>query len=175
MTAFVHGAQYQWHNDDTNKDGATVLSRLRPAHVRAKGYANLRCAWVLGCPAELHPRRPSWTHPTERNYAAAFRVLFAEHGGNATAGDGAAGGDGEKGGELQPPEAVGVSCCAQFAVSREMVRRRPKRAYEHWRRWLLETPLDDEVSGRILEYSWHSKSLSSLRWSSVRCAGLRIG
>lgn len=34
---------------------------------------------------------------------------------------------------------------------------RPKSEYERIRDWLLETELADQISGRVLEYSWHSK------------------
>jgi hypothetical protein len=61
------------------------------------------------------------------------------------------------------PEAVGVSCCAQFAVTGDKVRQRPKSDYEVYRRWLMETDLPDDISGRVMEYSWHSKS--DLSWS----------
>ncbi|KAL2152155.1 hypothetical protein VTH82DRAFT_5339 [Thermothelomyces myriococcoides] len=53
------------------------------------------------------------------------------------------------------PERVGVSCCSQFAVSREAVRARPREDYVRWRDWLLRTPLDDDLSGRVFEYMWH--------------------
>jgi len=26
-----------------------------------------------------------------------------------------------------------------------------------WRQWLMDTELDDSISGRVMEYSWHSK------------------
>ena len=39
---------------------------------------------------------------------------------------------------------------------------RPKSDYEDYRRWLLETRLPDDISGRILEYSWHSMNSSLL-------------
>ena len=133
---FIHGAQYQWHNDDANKDSATVIARLRLPHLRARGYVNLRCVWTLGCPAEIpHPARPLSDQPTQRHYADAFAELFP---GRAL------------------PDNVGVSCCAQFGVTADMVRRHPKETYERWRRWLWDTPLDDATSGRIMEYSWHS-------------------
>jgi Protein of unknown function (DUF3431) len=37
------------------------------------------------------------------------------------------------------------------------VQERPKSEYERIRDWLLETELADQISGRVLEYSWHSK------------------
>lgn len=53
------------------------------------------------------------------------------------------------------PEVVGVPCCSQFAVSRDQVLRRPKADYERYYNWVLSTELSDDVSGRVLEYSWH--------------------
>lgn len=61
------------------------------------------------------------------------------------------------------PEEVGVPCCSQFAVTRETIQRRPRDDYIGFRKWLIETELDDSLSGRVLEYSWHS----TLRQSPV--------
>ena len=52
------------------------------------------------------------------------------------------------------PSAVSQPCCAQFAVSGEQIRRTPLEEYVRLRDWLLHTPLDDEISGRIMEYTW---------------------
>lgn len=60
------------------------------------------------------------------------------------------------------PEVIGASCCAQFAVTADKIRERPKSDYETYRHWLLETKLPDDISGRILEYSWHCKNSSFL-------------
>jgi hypothetical protein len=65
--------------------------------------------------------------------------------------------------ELPMPETVGVACCGQFAVTAERIRRRPREDYERYRKWLLNTTLMDHVSGRIMEYSWHSKSTVRLQ------------
>lgn len=54
------------------------------------------------------------------------------------------------------PELVGTPCCGQFAVSRKKVHEREQEEYVRLRRWLIETALETSVSGRILEYSWHS-------------------
>ena len=43
----------------------------------------------------------------------------------------------------------------RFATTKATILAHPKEDYEHYRQWLLETPLPDDVSGRILEYSWH--------------------
>ncbi|MCJ1282176.1 hypothetical protein MMC26_001499 [Xylographa opegraphella] len=173
VTIFLHSARYQWHNDDPDygtpsspilplrpscepahsltttphTDGVPILQNLRLAHVHAQGYANLRCGWTLGCPAEIQPARHAAPSPpptsadtdtdaqrTEHYYAEAFRALFPEY---------------------PVPETVGVGCCAQFAVTRATLLARPRADYERYRAWLLATPLPDAVSGRVLEYSWH--------------------
>lgn len=52
-----------------------------------------------------------------------------------------------------------IQCCAQFTVTRGAIRQRHKEDYIRFRDWLLETPLQDELSGRFFEYSWHSECL----------------
>ncbi|KKZ60736.1 hypothetical protein EMCG_04584 [[Emmonsia] crescens] len=133
---FIHSQRYQWHNDDPLFDNVPILKNLQLPFLSKEGYLNLRCVWMLGCPVEIRP-----FEDTERKYVHAGAFF--------------------KGGfeELFPgtpvPQEVGVSCCAQFAVTGDQVRKRPKSEYEHFRQWLLNTPLPDELSGRIFEYSWH--------------------
>lgn len=50
-----------------------------------------------------------------------------------------------------------MTCCSQFAVRRETIRLRPRAEYVRFREWLLVSPLGDDLSGRVLEYSWHGK------------------
>lgn len=106
------------------------------------GYANLRCVWVIGCPGELRPLedekdpRNATELSTSNVYAEAYRELFP-------------------GAEV--PEAVGVSCCAQFSATRAKIQERPKSDYVRYLEWLKSTDLDDATSGRVFEYSWHSK------------------
>lgn len=142
---FMHSLRYQWHNDDPIYDGVPMLQNLRLSHVASQGYVNLRCAWLLGCPAEIHPKReqPKTGRQDDRTrsevaYAEGFTALFPG---------------------TPVPDEVGVGCGAQFAVSREKVLERPRESYEAYRKWLLDTPLEDAVSGRVMEYSWHSESL----------------
>ena len=144
---FQHANRYQWHNDDPLFDGARSLSRLRIPHVLEQGYVNLRCVWTLGCPHEIRPfeeesaaRDRSDDQAVEDRagdfYKASFEQLFAG---------------------LPVPEVVGAPCCAQFAVAAGKIHERPKSDYERYRQWLLDTELSDDLSGRIIEYMWHSK------------------
>jgi hypothetical protein len=62
------------------------------------------------------------------------------------------------------PEVIGTACCSQFAVSKEKVRERGVEHYERARRFLIETSLGSEISGRIFEYAWHSKIVPIFVW-----------
>ncbi|KAI1037335.1 hypothetical protein LB503_008858 [Fusarium chuoi] len=97
---------------DDNKAKLTVpMNKGREAMV---GYANLRCVWVLGCPAEIRPIKDE--APAKEGepiharhvYKAAFQELFPS---------------------LEIPEEVGVTCCSQFAVRRETIHLRPRAEY----------------------------------------------
>ncbi|KAL1999455.1 hypothetical protein VTN02DRAFT_4503 [Thermoascus thermophilus] len=133
---FIHSQRYQWHNDDPYYDGVPMIANVQTPFIEEQGYVNLRCTWVLGCPEEIHPF--SDTHREDVHAGEYFRTGYMELFPGA-----------------KVPEVVGVSCCAQFGVSRWKVRERPKSDYEHFRKWLKETSLSDELSGRIMEYSWH--------------------
>lgn len=50
---------------------------------------------------------------------------------------------------------ISVACCAQFAVSREQIYKRPLNDYIKIRQWVMDTEKDDAKSGRVMEYLWH--------------------
>lgn len=134
---FIHSQRYQWHNDDPYYDGIPPLQHFQVPYLQQQGYVNLRCVWTLGCPTEIRPLTD--THRNDVHAGEYFKNGFME---------------------LFPdtpvPEEVGVSCCAQFGVSRAKVLERPLADYERYRKWLSTTTLQDDLSGRIMEYSWHS-------------------
>jgi hypothetical protein len=138
---FVHPNRYQWHNDDPDYDGLPMLRHFQLPYLEQEGYVNIRCAWSLGCPSEIKPLDEEGEHREAvhagGDYKQAFQHLFP--------------------GEPVPRE-VGVSCCAQFAATKEKIWERKKSEYERYRKWIMDTNLSDSISGRILEYSWHSKS-----------------
>ncbi|KAK4038957.1 hypothetical protein C8A01DRAFT_16980 [Parachaetomium inaequale] len=145
-TIFAHASRFAWHNDDPDYDALPTLRNLKLGYVQSVGYVNLRCIWVLGCPVEIRPHidaaadlgHGSAADGRELTTKQIFKQAFEE---------------------LMPgvevPREVGVSCCSQFAVSREAVHSRPREDYVRWRNWLLQTPLADDLSGRVLEYMWH--------------------
>ena len=59
---FIHPNRYQWHNDDPDYDGLPMLRRLQLPFLEEQGYVNIRCAWSLGCPAEIKPLAEEGEH-----------------------------------------------------------------------------------------------------------------
>lgn len=53
------------------------------------------------------------------------------------------------------PEVIAAPCCSQFAVSRDQVRMHDLSAYQRFQSWVLDSVLDDDVTGRVMEYMWH--------------------
>jgi hypothetical protein len=139
--AFLHshrdGWPGGWHTDAAGYDNVISLQTLQISHVQEAGYANLRCLHNPGCPDEVQPFRDPRDpeRPVEHAMPETWSFLF----GNASA----------------VPPVIGAACCSQFAVSRTQILSRPLRDYIRIRDWLLQTPLSDYVSGRILEYLWH--------------------
>jgi hypothetical protein len=136
---FIHPNRYQWHNDDPDYDGLPMLRHFQIPYLEQEGYVNIRCAWSLGCPSEIKPLQEEGEHREAvhagGDYKQAFLHLFP--------------------GE-EVPSKVGVSCCAQFAATKEKIRERKKSEYERYRDWIMDTQLGDSISGRVFEYSWHS-------------------
>lgn len=139
---FLHAARYQWHNEDPMYDGVPPIQNLQLPYVDEEGYVNMRCTWLLGCPSEIHPAgyssKTDGVAETNEAYPEVMKVLLPG---------------------TPVPEAVGVHCGAQFAVSKKMILQRPLSDYQKIRDWLWETSLPDNVSGRVLEYMWHSEQL----------------
>ncbi|KAL2213152.1 hypothetical protein CC79DRAFT_1391123 [Sarocladium strictum] len=137
---FHHAERFQWHNDNPDYDALPLLQRFNFGYLKNEGYVNLRCVWILGCPVEIRPvldeAPPKEGEPVHAKhiYRAAFEQLFPE---------------------LAVPEQIGVTCCSQFALRRETIWQRPRSDYVRYRDWLLNSPLEDQLSGRVLEYSWH--------------------
>ncbi|KAF2757811.1 hypothetical protein EJ05DRAFT_477026 [Pseudovirgaria hyperparasitica] len=135
---FIHPTRFQWHNDDPDYDGLRMLRLFRLSYLRKEGYVNMRCVWVLGCPNEIKPLQQEGHHRDAVHagevYKKAFEDLFPQK---------------------PVPAAIGVSCCAQFAATKEKILENPKREYQRYRQWILDTDHADDISGRIFEYSWH--------------------
>ena len=137
ITIFVHSHQVAYHNNDLlDSDMPKMVRRLNHAHVQREGYFNLRCHHEPGCPDWIH------TNKTEQDTNRKEEVVFAKiwqdlHPGKPM------------------PSVLSVPCCSQFAASRDKLRTIPLDEWKRYRKWLIDTDLDDELSGRVWEYTWH--------------------
>jgi len=164
--AFLHshrsGFLQAWHVDAPLHDNVAAMRALRLDFVQENGYVNLRCNWNPGC---LKPHRKN-RHVTEQIWREIFEGTSTPPPPNTTVSTTTGSTDGEhassvslsRAGEqkvLAVPKEIGAACCAQFAVSRDQVRKRPVEDYIKFRQWVIETELDDASSGRVMEFLWH--------------------
>ena len=120
-------------------DGVPMITKLRLEYILEQGYANLRCTHAIGCPVELRPFDPSTNSSYTRDRTqAVFAESFAELVPNVAI-----------------PSEVGIPCGSQFGLSRATIHSRPQSDYIRYRDWLYSTNLEDEISGRVMEYIWH--------------------
>ena len=147
ITVFMHAhrsGNLSWHTDAPGHDAVINLKSLKLDYVLEKGYANLRCRAQPGCPVAIQPfrdgpipeeiTRNNAMRVVESNMVQAWEYIFPG---------------------TSVPEQIGAACCAQFAVTKQQIRNRPFEDYERVFQWLMESPLDDAISGRVLEYLWH--------------------
>ena len=136
VAMFMHAHEFAWHqNDLLNNDAVEMVKRLSSERVSREGYMNLRCHWMPGCPDWMHPGtvEEDINKQEEMVMAQAWAELFPDRA---------------------IPEVLSQPCCAQFAISRERIRMRSLERYRFFREWMLRTPLDDKISGRVWEYLW---------------------
>ena len=168
IVLFLHahkdGYWKAWHTDAPLHDNVLATRALHLDFVEKQGYVNLRCALHPGCingPASgahltLTPQiwnevfsntstPPAWmaaqaqsSQPLPKDQAA--RYLDHHDAKNYF---------------VESVPKVKVACCAQFAVSRSTVLERSREDYVAFRQWLLDTDLDDHISGTAFEYLWH--------------------
>lgn len=135
VNMFMHSHLEAWHNNDLlRSSSAVMIKRLNNAKVVREGYVNMRCHLDPGCPRHilLNSGRNK-DIPEAVIMAQAWTELFPD----------------------EPiPEVVSQPCCSQFALSRDRIRTLPKERYLAFRQWLLDSSLDDKLSGRVFEYVW---------------------
>jgi Protein of unknown function (DUF3431) len=151
---FVHGARFQWHNDEPQYDNVALLSALNISRaLEPSAYHNLRCDWSLStCPSSVPPQGSFETSsqatlvPWDDRAASdaglpnALATIFGSEDAMAV--------------RLGGSDSVRSQCCAQFVVSRESILRHSREEYIALRQWLIEDKRGDLVVGRILSYVW---------------------
>ena len=138
VIAFLHphrdGFLSSWHTDTPLHSNVDAMHGLNLSYIVDKGYANLRCKRSPGClEKDIHN-----AHVTPDVYMNLFKDTSTEVHNAASM-----------------PKEIGAACCAQFAVSKQNVLKRPLGDYEKFRQWLLDTELSDWKSGRVFEFLWH--------------------
>jgi hypothetical protein len=136
---FFHPHRSAWHNNILlDLDSAKTISRISDAHVARQGYMNSRCHLDPGCPDWLHPDRPEvewdFVHKNEERFftPAVWRELHPNL-------------------PVPPrhlPALLRAVCCLWRAYPP------PRAEYIRYREWVLNTELEDEIAGRIMEYTW---------------------
>lgn len=156
--AFLHahrgGFFMAWHVDAPLHDNVAAMRSLQLDFVQQNGYVNLRCNWNPGCKEAHRINR----HVTETVWQEVFEGTSTPPLNGTVSASLAANGALDAAREqkfLPKPKEIGAACCAQFAVSREQVHRRPQEDYIKFRQWIIDTDRDDASSGRIMEFLWH--------------------
>lgn len=137
-----------WHVDAPLHDNVIAMRMLNLPFVQQNGYVNLRCNWNPGCKeshrVNAHVTDEVWwdmfsgTSTPPLNTSDPYQV--SQQGAQRL---------------LKKPDLIGAACCAQFAVSKSQVQRRPRDDYVKFRQWLLDTEMNDASSGRVMEFMWH--------------------
>jgi hypothetical protein len=139
VTIFMHAHQVTWHNNDLLfSDAVEMIQRLSSQKVTRDGYMNMRCHLDPGCPDHIHPSITNDDNGGNIPEALVIGRAWLELFPDAKA----------------PPKALSQPCCAQFALSKARIQNLPLARYIMFRKWLLDTDLEDRLSGRVWEYVW---------------------
>ena len=162
---FLHshrsGFLLAWHVDAPLHDNVAAMRALQLPFIQENGYVNLRCNWNPGCKTghrrNKHVTGEVWhevfqgTSTPPLNLTADSASIFASEI-DYNADPLSAHRDQTF---LRIPQQVGAACCAQFAVSRDQVMKRPRDDYVKFRQWVIDTDKTDASSGRVMEFLWH--------------------
>lgn len=160
LVIFTHAHEKAWHNNDIQRSSTLVmLSELNYRRAVKQGYMNLRCHWKPGCPDWIQINASEESDEYQERYVMreSLMSIFPQE----MLLDGSV------------PDVIGTPCCAQFAVTRARILQHPRQRYVVWRKWVIDTHLPDDISGRVMEYLWHyifaSPSLASTQEKMVKC------
>lgn len=138
---FHHHHEQAWHQSFPSP---YELTRLKPDTVVKQGYVSPRC--LPGCEnviefsGDVAPMADLATAARDVQLASLLREFYRD----------------EKTGERLPlPKKIAAPCCAQFAVSKQKVRERGLDTWKKLREWLIETDVQGDHAGRLLEWTWH--------------------
>ncbi|KAI1418500.1 hypothetical protein F5Y13DRAFT_1747 [Hypoxylon sp. FL1857] len=136
ITIFTHADETPWHMETILNSSMTfALQHLDLNEVLAKQYFNLRVSWENACPNWINTTKTMTdSGKLEEMYMhEAFAEIFSAD---------------------EVPEILAGPCCSQFAVTRDAIRRNPRSQYQINMDWIIDTDLDDFISGRVWEHMW---------------------
>jgi len=158
IIAFLHshrkGFLEAWHTDAPLHDNVVAIQSLQLDFVIQNGFVNLRCNTNPGCTKGFKRKNPHVTGEIWQEVFDGTTTLPMTLNATDVADEPVSTRqDRERARYMHM--GVASACCAQFAVSRDQVLRRPLEDYVKIRQWVMETDRDDAHSGRIMEYLWH--------------------
>jgi hypothetical protein len=175
IMVFLHphqkGYKASWHVDAPLHSNTAAIRTLRLELVRQRGYVNMRCNPTPNCryngDASRHPElltRERWITFWSNTSTPAATIEHeletkdnidwpAEHSFSSFSW--AAMSFSPKAADDSDVPAIAATAGAQFALSREAARRRPREDYIALKEWIVKTDEDDSVTGRVFEYLWH--------------------
>ncbi|CAK7235325.1 hypothetical protein SCUCBS95973_009232 [Sporothrix curviconia] len=141
VVLFHHGHRRGWHQA---MDSLDEVRRLRPQYLARRGYASLRC--LPGCENIIVLADYAVERSEFRRYGRDVQLTtllddFLDKS--------------PEGLDERVPVRLASPCCAQFAASRTAIRRRSRAWWLSLRQWVMDTPLSDMESGRLMEHTWH--------------------
>ena len=126
---FLHGHLHSWHSSEITKS-------IRLLKKPVKGYVNLNWDKEGGtCKSDVIDPKDEF-NDAPRIFKRYWQATLGRYIGPI------------------PPK-INFHCCAQFAVSKERMRGRPKKFYADMIEWLENSPVIDFESSRLFEFSWH--------------------
>lgn len=135
ISVFSHATETAWHIEGLLHNMTFILQNLDFEEVKRRDYLNLRVNWASYCPNWLHikDRTPNVHKPEQGYMETAFKELFPD---------------------VPVPDTWSAPCCSQFAVTRKAIRSVPRQRYADWIQWLMDTKIEDAISGRLWEHFW---------------------
>ncbi|TVY58202.1 hypothetical protein LSUE1_G008712 [Lachnellula suecica] len=138
ISILVHSQARSWHVESLlDQSMIFSLDHLDLREVQRRQFLNLRVTWGFGCTTgsinTTKVNEESGVIPEQKEMQEAFRANFNLYA---------------------IPEILATPCCSQIAVTKERILSNPKEQYQHHINWLLETPLNDGLSGRTWEHMW---------------------
>jgi hypothetical protein len=138
ISILIHSSDRSWHVEELLDTSMLFsINHLDMREVQRRQFLNLRVTWGTGCSSgSINTSRYMDENPSageEKEMRETFQANFNIY---------------------DIPQILATPCCSQIAVTKERILSVPRDQYAHHIDWLLETKLDDNLSGRTWEHMW---------------------